>query len=231
MVQQDIGGSGRRRRRERADDGVGGERGAQRLGLEPAFEDRPRRARQQLDCRRQVRPQAAHPAIQRPQSRRVAEARSHAAAAPPAGAGQQVRSRVCNDRFQNARDPIEQGVVARKRFGVAPAEAGDRLLVGRGVRAEQQVASVRERRERRRIARQDRQTVLLQPQVAHDLRQQQADDVGAGGDLVARPERLGRGAAAQYMPALQDADRPAGPRQIGSGYQSVVSAADDDAVV
>ena len=111
-------------------------------------EDRPRGARQQFDCRRQVGFQPAHAAEERPQSGPIAQTRAGACAELPAVARQQVRRRVSDDRFKRARDPVEQGVVARIRLGIALAEPGDRLPVGRGVRSEQQMASVRKRRER-----------------------------------------------------------------------------------
>ena len=231
MVQQDAGGAGCGRRRERADDGVGGEGRAQRLGLEPALQDRPRRTGQQLDGGRQVGPQPAHAAVERPQPGGAAQPRGRPDAAPAAGAGEQVRRRAGDDRLERVRHPVEKGAVARERRGVAPAERGDGALVGGAVRAEQQMAPVGERRERRRIAGQDRQAVLLQPQIADDLRQQQADDVRARGDPVPRPEGLGRRAAAEHAPPFEDAHRPAGLREIGGGNQAVVSAADDDAVV
>ena len=52
VVEQHVGRARHRRRGERPDDGVGGQRRLQLLRLEPAVEDRPRRAGEDFDGRR-----------------------------------------------------------------------------------------------------------------------------------------------------------------------------------
>ena len=49
MVQQHVGAAGRTNRGERPDDRVGGQRGPQYVGLEPAFENRPGGTGEQFD--------------------------------------------------------------------------------------------------------------------------------------------------------------------------------------
>ena len=178
MVQQDVGGAGRGGRGERSDDGVGGQRRPQGLGFEPALEDGPGGAGQQLERRGQVGPEPAELPVEPPQTSGVAQAPGRAAPPPRRRGGERVRRGSRDDGLEHARDAVEQGAVPRERLGVAAAELRDLAPVARGVPTQQQVAPVEQGRERRRIARQDRQSVLPEPQVADDFRQQQADDVG-----------------------------------------------------
>ncbi len=78
--------------------------------------------------------------------------------------------------------------------------------------------------------RQDSQPVAFEPQLADDLRLEQADHVRGGGDFIARPQLFGRGAAAEDVSAFEHADFAAGFGEIGGADQPVVPAADDDAV-
>src|SRR5262249_11547741 len=49
VVEEHVGGPGHRRRGHGSDDGIGGEGGLELVGFEPAVEQSPRRARENLD--------------------------------------------------------------------------------------------------------------------------------------------------------------------------------------
>ena len=88
-MQQDVGRAGHRRRGKGPDNGIGGQRGPQHVGLEPTFQNGPRGSRQQLDRRRQVPLQFGHGAVQSPERGRVAQplADTHRARAAGSGKG------------------------------------------------------------------------------------------------------------------------------------------------
>ncbi len=134
VVQQHVGAAGGADRRERADDGVGGERGPQDFGFEPALEDRAGGAGEQLDRVRQVGAEPLERAMDLHHLLAVAQALGQADSPPRFGQRQRVGGRVAERRFERGRDAFEQRVVARVRLGVARAELGDLALVERRVR-------------------------------------------------------------------------------------------------
>src|SRR5262245_14117626 len=110
------------------------------------------------------------------------------------------------------------------------AEFGDFSAGGTLVRAHEQRAAVEERCERGRIARQDVEAVLSEPQVANDFRPEEADDIGGDGNFEAGPEFFRDGATAEDVAAFQHADFLARPGEVCRGDEAVVAAADDKAV-
>ncbi len=126
---------------------------------------------------------------------------------------------------------VEHRLVLRQVLGVLRGElahfAMGQFLVG----PHHQIAAVGKRRERRRAARQHLEAVLLQFQVADDLRPQQAVDVGGRGDLEAGPDFFGDAAAADDFAAFQHQGFIALLGQIRRRDEAVVPGADDDGVV
>ena len=139
-----------------------------------------------------------------------------------------VGRRLDQRRLDHARDPFEHGLVARERLGVLRRElphlAGGHRLVG----PHQQRPAVRQRREAGRAARNHREPVAGQIEVAHDLGAEQAVDVAGRGDLETGPRLFGDDAPADERAPLQDEHRAARSRQIGGRHQAVVPGADDD---
>ncbi len=230
VVQEHVRASRRADRQERADDRVGGERRLQNVALEPAVENRPGRAREQLDRLRQIGTQIAERPVESPELFAVAEPLAHADMAPLVGQRQRVGCRLAEHRLEHRGHPLQKRVVARILDGIFHAELGDLAVAEREVGPHRQAAAIGQRRERRRRARQNLEPVFPQLQLADDFREKQADHIGGGRDLVARPELLGGRAAAQHVPPLEHAHLLPGPGQIRGANQSVVSAADDDCV-
>ena len=77
----------------------------------------------------------------------------------------------------------------------------------------------------------DAQAVLGEPQVADDLRMQQADRVTRGRIAEARMEFLGDGGAAEDAATLEHRHRESGRGEVAGADQAVVAAADDDGIV
>ena len=86
-----------------------------------------------------------------------------------------------------------------------------------------------------RVAGNHPQTVRTELEIAYYRRPQHAGDVGRGRDPAARGQFrvyfFGDGAAAHGIAALDNQDALAGPGEVGSGGQAVVTGADDYDVV
>ena len=72
---------------------------------------------------------------------------------------------------------------------------------------------------------------MLEPQLANDLRQKQADHVCRRRNFVSGPQFFGRRTTAEDVSAFEDADLLPRLRQIGGRNQAVVSAADNHRIV
>jgi hypothetical protein len=68
-------------------------------------------------------------------------------------------------------------------------------------------------------------------QLADDFRAQQRHDVGADGEFEAGKDLFGDRRAAYEVPAFEDQDFLAGPRQVRGSGQAIVAATNDDGVV
>ena len=140
------------------------------------------------------------PSAQPPERASQREHRPQVARARAQQVGRRHRQRRLDDR----RHALEHRLVLRVALGVAFAELRDLSAGQLGVRAHHQRAAVGERRERRRVPRQDLEAVRGQLQVADDLRAEQAVDVGGGGDLEAGEGLLGDARAADDVAPLED---------------------------
>ncbi len=219
VVEQHVRGPRHRGGCHRPDDRVGRQRRLQLLRLEPAVEDRPRGAGEDLHrlaCRVSQPPVRASEREQRPE---VAEARLR-----------QIGRRHRQRGLDHRRDTLEHRLVLRIALGVARAELGDLPARELGVGAHHQGAPVGKRRERRGVAGEDLVAVGGQPQVADDRRVEEAVDVRGGGDLVAGKRLLGDAGAADDVAPLEHEHTPAGSRQVAGRDQPVVPGADDDRV-
>jgi len=96
--------------------------------------------------------------------------------------------------------------------------------------AGEQVASVRQRQEILCPALDDAQTTIAKPQIADDLRLQQADRVGGGGVAEAGVEFLGNGGAADDAAPLNDAHAQAGHGKVGCTRQPIMARSNDNGV-
>ena len=219
VVEEHVRGARHRGARHCADDRVGGQRPLQLLRLEPAVEDRARRAGEDLDRLAGGVSQPTERASQREHRPEVAWARV-----------QQVGRSHRQRRLDHRRHALEHRLVLRVALGVAFAELRDLSASQICVRAHRQRAPVGERRERRGVARQDLVAVRGQLQVADDRRMEQAVDVGGGRDLVAGEGLLGDAGAADDIPPLEHQHALPGARQVAGGHQSVVPGADHDRV-
>ena len=70
-----------------------------------------------------------------------------------------------------------------------------------------------------------------QLQLANNVRTKKAYDVGTDRELKARIQLFGNGCTAEHVSPLQHKDLSTRLGQVGSAYQPVVSAADDDGIV
>ena len=172
----------------------------------------------------------AHRFVERPQFLAVANSFAETDVAPILGQRQRIGRGLAEHRFEHGGDAFEKRVVARIGGGILRAELGNLAAAQLRVGAHQQAATIGQRRERRRIARQNREAVLFELQLANDLRQKQADDVRGGRNFVAGPQLFGRRAAAEHMAAFEHADFVAGAGQIRGAHEAVVAAADDDRI-
>ena len=120
MVQQHVRAAGRADREERADDRVGGERGFEHVALEPAVENRPGGAGEQLDRLRQLGAQFAQRLVQRPQLLAVADAFAEADVAPIFGQRQRIGRGLAEHRLEHGGDAFQKRVVARIGVRIAP---------------------------------------------------------------------------------------------------------------
>ncbi len=234
VMQQHVAGPRRRRRGRGADDRIGRERGLERLGLEPAVQDRPRRTHQQLQRRRQILSEPAQGAAQAQRPPQIGETVAPGVAADPGRQGQQIRRQRLQDRLQRLGNARQPGLVARIGLGIARRKPPDLLAVEGGVGSQHQImagTAPRQRRERRGVARQDRVPVPAQVEVALDLRQQQRDQIRGGRRTVSGRDLVGHGRTPDLLAALQHQHPPPGLRQIGRADQAVVSTPHHDAVV
>ncbi len=71
----------------------------------------------------------------------------------------------------------------------------------------------------------------LQLQVADDFFLHQAGEVRGGGNTISGPDFLGDGASADKLARFEHQHAPAGSGQIGSGDESVMTAADNNDVM
>ena len=120
VVQQHVRAAGRADREERADDRVGGERGLEHVAFEPAIENRPGRAGQQLDGLRQVGAELAQRPVERPQFLAVANPFAEADVAPLFGQRQRIGRGLAEHRLEHRGHALQKRVVARVRLGIAP---------------------------------------------------------------------------------------------------------------
>jgi hypothetical protein len=75
------------------------------------------------------------------------------------------------------------------------------------------------------------QPARIQAQILDQRPRHEVQQVGAGRDLEAGGKFARDGCASYLVGSLKHQHRAAAARQVGSTYQSVVTAADDDAVV
>jgi len=73
--------------------------------------------------------------------------------------------------------------------------------------------------------------MMLETQIMHDLRQEEANDVGSRRNTITGPQLFRDGTTAENVPSFQQADRFAGLGEIGGGNESIVATSDDDAIV
>ena len=220
VVEQHVCGARHGGRRHRADDGVGRERDLELLGLEPAVQDGPRGAGEDLDRLRSGRPELEKAPSQLRQLRQVAGPQR-----PGVGGGAQQGG------LDEIGHPLEHRLVARQRRGVARREL--RHLAARQflVRSHQQEAAVRERREGRGAARQELEAVPGELQVPDDLRAQQAVDVRRGGHLEPGPQLFRDARPTDQLAPLEHQHPHPRAREIGRRHEAVVAGPDDDDVV
>ena len=230
VMQQHIRAAGRADREERADDRVGRQRGFEHIAFEPAIENRPGGGGEELDGLRQLGAELAQRFVERPQFLAVANSFAEADLAPIFGQRQRIGRSLAEHRLEHGGDAFEKRVVARIGGRILRAELGNLATTKLRVGAHQQAAAIGQRRERRRVARQDREAVLFELQLADDLRQEQADDVRGGGNFVAGPQLFGGCAAAEHVATFEHADFVAGASQIRGTNKAVVAAADDDRI-
>src|SRR5262249_28513662 len=123
------------------------------------------------------------------------------------------------------------GLVAGIALGVARTEFRDLALVERGVRPEEEKATVGKRSERRGVALEHGEAVIVQTQVVDNLLAKQAVYVGRGGNLEARKGLLGATGPAGEMAPLQDKHLPARTCEVAGCDQAIVPRSDDNCVV
>ena len=215
VVKQHVRRAGRRRRRRRADDGVGREGRLERVGFEPAIEDRTGRARQDLRRARCVRSEAQ-------------EAPAHPGEAPEVTwPGGERRWSLEQRRLDRASNAVQHGFVLGQPLGVPRGELRHLAPVHGGVPAEEQRATVRERRERRGVAAKDAIPVPREVEVAHDLRPEQAHDVRGRRDPKPFPGLLRDARAAHPVLRLEHHHREPRACEVRGRDQPVVAGADD----
>ena len=144
-------------------------------------------------------------------------------------ARQRIRRDIVEDRLDEPRHFDHRLAVLVVGLGIEPGVARDLAARHGVVVGAPQVVAVGRREGA--IERQNLQTVPRQLQLANDLRPQQRHHVGTDRDVEPREHFLGDRRAADDMPALEHQHPPPGARQVGSGGQPVVSAADHDRVV
>ncbi len=220
VMEEHVAGPGRRGARHGADDRVGGQRRLQLGRFEPAVEDGAGRTREELDGLRGRGPQPPERAPQRHETKNVPETRA-----------QEVRWNHGERRLDESRHALEHGLVLGIAGSVARAELRDLAVVERRVRPQEKKAPVRVWREGRGIARQDREAVVGEAQVARDVLVEETVDIGGGGDLESGKRLLGNAGPAHQVPALENEHAETRPRQVACRDQAIVTRADDNRVV
>ena len=123
---------------------------------------------------------------------------------------------------------LDLGLIGRIAGGILGAEFGD-LALGAAFAGEQ-IAAIRQRQEVLGAAFDDAQAVLVQFQVANDLRLQQAHGVGRDRVAEAGMEFLGHRGAADHAAPLDNAHAQARHAEIGGTGQPVVTGSDYDGI-
>ena len=220
VVQQHVGGAGRARPEERADDAARRLGALERIELEPLVEQVGRGLRHELGDPVELR---------FAQARAVLAELQQAAQVAPAERRRIGRHEAEHrlDRLGGARHHariLVGGLGIARRVAVDLA-ARQVVVVPGG-----EVVAVVQRRDGAR-QRQDLEAVPRQFEVADDLGPQQADHVRELGEAVAREDLLGDRGAADDVAPLEHHDLLARAREVGAGDQAVVARADDDRVV
>ena len=154
--------------------------------------------------------------------------------AEPEPAGEVAQPQVRRDDEEQVSKqpgkPLEVAVELGIRVAVVLRELRD-LLPGAGhVAPHRQRRPVRERDVVVRLEDRHAVAVVGQPEVAHDLRRHQADDVRGRRDPVAGPRLLGDRRPAERGPLLEHEHVEPAAREVGGAREPVVAPADDDHV-
>ena len=98
-------------------------------------------------------------------------------------------------------------------------------------RSETQVPPVRGERDRRQVLGGELKTVCLKAQIPDQGRRHQVQQVGAGGDLETGGELARDGGATDALSRFEHEHAASAACEVRGAHESVVAAADDDAVV
>ena len=141
-----------------------------------------------------------------------------------------VRGHAVEQRLDELLDPRDVVLVAIHRVGVSLRVTGDLTDVRVTVLAEQEVIAVLHRREGR-VHEQGHEPVPHEVELLDDLRPDEAEPVGEGGEAEPRMELFGDRGAADEVASLEDEGAKPGLREVGAIDEAIVAAADDDGVV
>ena len=221
VMQQDIRRAGRAWAAVGSNHSVGRQRHLHLLGFEPLVEILGRALGEDLDQRHHVlRTQPAQTARELQVIDEIANA-----------ARWKLRRRGEQQALHHLREALDLVFVSRISLGVAPREFGNLGQRLRAILPHEEVAAIGERGEERRVFGVHLIAVALQLQLADDALLQQAGEIRAGGDAIARPDFFGDRAAAQQFAPLKHEYLAPRPRQIRSRNQPVVAAAYDYCIV
>ena len=219
MVEQHVGGAGRARPQEGADDSARRLGGLERIELEPLVEV--------------VGAAHGHELVERVEA--LGAERAEVTAQPQeahhvrGGERGRIGGHHAQDRLHRHRHVVHEPPEQHRGVGVVrrmPAQLAPRLV---GIRPRGEVVAVVEWGHGA-FERQDLQAVARQVQVADDLRSQQAHDVREDRELEPREHLFGHRGSTEQRAPLQHQHGSPRARQVGGGDEPVVTTADHDGV-